>query len=129
MKKGDNLYQIGKQRERNDQKTGESNSDTSCTWEKEKTTNRKSIMNRKNMMVHVLPIPPISFPFRFALQGSTGTLAPWNSLFGSKVTWNPEINIDIAIEDTPFEIQVVYATTTTTTATATATARAKPSQK
>lgn len=31
MKKDDNLYQIGKQRERNDQKTGESNSDTSRT--------------------------------------------------------------------------------------------------
>ena len=36
-KKGDNLYQVGKQRERNDQKTEEFNSDTSRTWEQEKT--------------------------------------------------------------------------------------------
>ena len=37
-----------------------------------KNTNRKSIMNRENMMVHVLPIPPISFPFRFSLKAKHG---------------------------------------------------------
>ena len=64
MKKGDDLYQIGKQRERNDQKTDESNSDTSRTWEQEKTP----IVNQswiKNMMVHVLPIPPNSCSVRY----------------------------------------------------------------
>ena len=48
MKKGDNLYQIGKQRERNEHKTGASNSDTSRTLEHEKNTTRESIMYRKH---------------------------------------------------------------------------------
>ena len=83
MKKGDNLFQIRKQRDRNDQKTGESNSDASRTWEQEKTP----IVNQswiENMMVHVLSIPSISFPFRFALKAKHGYVGALELVVGIK---------------------------------------------